>query len=61
MGLFSSIFGGSSDEAVERYDRAMDELERVSRNDRGAADDDRWNAANDAAWAARENVPWWRR
>jgi len=64
MGLFSSKTPeqkAARDAAVKKYDKAMDELERVSKRDRKQPDDDAWNAANDAVWAAREDVPWWRR
>jgi hypothetical protein len=59
MGLFRKTPDEKA--AVKTYWAAHEELERVSKADRKKRDDDAWNKANDAVWAARENVPWWRR
>jgi hypothetical protein len=59
MGIFRKT--PAQEAAVKAYNGAMDELERVSRADRKNPDDAAWNKANDAVWAAREDVPWWRR
>lgn len=64
MGFFSSRTPEQKEanrEAVRKLAKAQDELERVSKRDRRHPDDAAWNEANDAVWAARAAVPWWRR
>ena len=56
MGLFSKIFG-DPDGTVAAYKAADDKLQSIPRS---RQETDEWDKANDAMWAAREKVPWWR-
>ena len=59
MGLFRKT--PEEKAAVDALWAAQEKLELVSKDQRKNPDDDAWNEANDAVWAARDNVPWWRR